>query len=347
MYKVFPNRNHPSTNALNFHWLLPPCPAQMIVMDEQGKRGCGQQVRPILLPWRIGWVGDQGILKDKSTWKAAETSQLWLKFPYCQKDSCVLLHAHGVGHGVALFSPGWSYICWCQRTKQAHSSSLTTSVLVFTWLTLLQLCCFLTTASLHWASPIACKGTLQPAAAPVLMEDTMHSSEEKSGKPHVLPSVWELSQLSPVCHPAVYMLSPCSCGSRRSSSLPLSFTRSDIQLHNGNWCCWNLLSYWGYWCLCWRWTWPPTGAMWQTFPNNAPRIPNLHLAVPTRTLSLSRAEIYRYNNPGLKLYSRKSPVPILAKPFSPLEKQIICTWTTHHEFGANRSPGLLTRKDPR
>lgn len=46
MCKVFPNRNHPSTNALNFHWLLPPCPAQMIVMDEQGKRGCGQQVRP-------------------------------------------------------------------------------------------------------------------------------------------------------------------------------------------------------------------------------------------------------------------------------------------------------------
>lgn len=151
MYKVFPNRNHPSTNALNFHWLLPPCPAQMIVMDEQGKRGCGQQVRPYEPPALEDRMGRGTRNPEGQVYleSCRNITELWLKFPYCQKGSCVLLHAHGVGHGVALFSPGWSYICWCQRTKQAHSSSLTISVLVSTWLILLQLCCFLTTASLH------------------------------------------------------------------------------------------------------------------------------------------------------------------------------------------------------
>ena len=189
--KYFQTEIIPNTNALDFHWLLAPCPAQMILMDEQGKRGCGQQGRPCELPAlgdRIG-RGPRNPEGQVYLGSCRNVTALQLKFPYCKKGSCVLLRGHEVGHGVALFSPDRSYICQSRRTKQAHSSSLTVSVLVSMWLILLQLCFFLTTASLHGASTIACKGTLQPVAAPVPVGATSHSSEEESGKPHVLPSV--------------------------------------------------------------------------------------------------------------------------------------------------------------
>jgi len=140
-----------SSNALGFHWVLAPCSAQMIVKDEQGKRGSGQQVRPCEPP-ALGDRMSRGPRNPEGQvylGRCRNITALWLKFRYCKKGSCVLLHAHGVAHEVALISPCWNHICWSRRTKQAHSSPLTISVLVSMWLILLQLCFCLATASLH------------------------------------------------------------------------------------------------------------------------------------------------------------------------------------------------------
>lgn len=151
---------------------------------------------------------------------------------------------------------------------------------------------------------------LEPIPAPVLPG---HSRKT---------SCVRLSQVSPVCHPA---MSP-RWGSGQSSPLPRC-CRAHPQPRGSNWCCWDLFSYWGYWCVC-----VGVGPLSQPCPC-APRDP---------------PHVQGWN-PALRsrLFSKKSPVAALAQPFSPLEKQMICICTTYHEFGATRSPGLPARKDPR